>query len=177
MKAIERDYSTPHDIDWAAVYAENLPKIYNYFRYRLGPGPEAEDLTATTFEKAWRGRRKYRRDRAGFSTWLFAIARNVAVDYFRRQHPTQSLDEAGVDVPAMPRVDETVERRMTFAHLQRLLAQLPERERELVALKYGAALTNRKIAELTGLSESNVGTILHRVVARLRRQWEEEDER
>ena len=48
---------------------------------------------------------------------------------------------------------------------------LPEREREVIALRYGSGLTNRAIARLTGLSESNVGTILHRTVARLREAW------
>jgi RNA polymerase sigma-70 factor (ECF subfamily) len=56
--------------------------------------------------------------------------------------------------------------------LAKLLRGLSGRERELVGLKYGAGLTNRAISELTGLSESNVGTILHRVVGRLRREWE-----
>lgn len=56
--------------------------------------------------------------------------------------------------------------------LLRLLLQLEERERELVALKYGAGLTNRDIARLTGLSESNVGVILHRTVRSLRQEWE-----
>jgi len=55
-----------------------------------------------------------------------------------------------------------------------MLTQLPVRERELIALKYGGGLTNRVIAKTTGLSESNVGTILHRVVGRLRLQWEDE---
>ena len=58
-----------------------------------------------------------------------------------------------------------------LARLGALLETLPQREQELVALKYGAEATNRAIAELTGLSESNVGTILHRVVQALRRDW------
>jgi RNA polymerase sigma-70 factor (ECF subfamily) len=58
-----------------------------------------------------------------------------------------------------------------IARLVRLVEQLPEREQELLALKYGAEATNRAIAGLTGLSESNVGTILHRAVTALRRDW------
>ena len=46
-------------------------------------------------------------------------------------------------------------------------------ERELVSLKYGAGVTNRAIAQLTGLSESNVGTILHRTIDALRARWDE----
>lgn len=58
-----------------------------------------------------------------------------------------------------------------LSRLGRLTARLPEREQELIALKYGAALNNREIARLTGLSESNVGTSLYRIVQTLRSQW------
>src|SRR5688572_18420569 len=78
--------------DWEALYRDSLPRVYNYFRYRVGDGPLAEDLTSATFEKAWRYRERYRRELAAFSTWLFTIARNVAVDHFRRQHAELALD-------------------------------------------------------------------------------------
>ena len=61
--------------------------------------------------------------------------------------------------------------RSDIERLARLLERLPERERELIALKYGADMTNRSIARLTGLSESNVGTILHRTIQVLRAEW------
>src|SRR5688572_19950149 len=79
--------------DWDALYAEQLPRVYNYFRYRVGRGPEAEDLTSITFEKAWRARHRYRRDRSAFGTWLFAVARNVAVDHYRRRRKQVPLEE------------------------------------------------------------------------------------
>ena len=166
--------SAAQNVDWNALYADHLPRVYNYFRYRVGDGPEAEDLTAETFEKAWRGRMRYRRSRGAFSTWLFTIARNVAVDSFRRRRPTVPFDTVHGRADGMP-LDEVVQRHGDLARLGALLARLPTRERELVALKYGAGLTNRSIAGLTGLSESNVGTILHRVVRRLREQWEREE--
>lgn len=56
---------------------------------------------------------------------------------------------------ATPSVEALAERRADFAQLSALLAQLPERERELIALKYGAELSNRHIAALTGPSESH----------------------
>ena len=79
-------------IDWNALYAEQLPRVYNYFRYRVGDDALAEDLTTATFEKAWRSRKRFRRDRAAFSTWLFTIARNVAIDHFRRRRPIMSIE-------------------------------------------------------------------------------------
>jgi RNA polymerase sigma-70 factor (ECF subfamily) len=156
--------------NWEAVYTEQLPRVYNFFRYRLGNEAHAEDLTSRTFEKAWSARARYRRDLAGFSTWLLSIARNVAIDHLRAQRPHLPLEAAEeVATPGTPHDD--VAKASDLARLGALLKTLAPREQELVALKYGAEATNRAIAELTGLSESNVGTILHRVVQALRRDW------
>ncbi|MBL8045835.1 MAG: RNA polymerase sigma factor [Anaerolineales bacterium] len=159
--------------DWDALYTEHLPRVYNFFRYRTGVAAVAEDLTSATFEKAWRHRERYRRDLAAFATWLFSIARNVAADFFRRERPTAPLEEANA-LPGEEAPEVIVQQRLMFARLAALLAQLPERERELIALKYGAELNNREIAKLTGLSESNVGTVLSRAVQKLRTEWEPE---
>lgn len=159
------------ETDWETVYWEQMPRVYNFFRYRLGDNALAEDLTATTFTKAWRSREQYAHDLGAFSTWLFTIARHVAADYFRRQRTETSLDSIP-HIADETDVEATVQKRRDFARLASLLTGLSERERELVALKYGAEMTNRAIAQVTGLSESNVGTILHRVVLKLREQWE-----
>jgi RNA polymerase sigma-70 factor (ECF subfamily) len=156
--------------DWEAVYVEQLPRLFNFFRYRLGNEAHAEDLTSRTFEKAWSARARYRRDLAGFSTWLLSIARNVATDHLRAQRPHLPL-EAAEEIAANDTPHDEAARASDLARLGMLLEKLPAREQELVALKYGAEATNRVIAELTGLSESNVGTILHRVVRALRRDW------
>ena len=163
-------------VDWDTVFQAELPRVYNFFRYRLGEDAEAEDLTSATFEKAWVKRGSYHYDRAAFSTWLFSIARNLAIDHHRRNQQTISLDEhMDLEAPA-PGVEQQVQMQQDFAHLEKLLATLPEREQELVAFKYGADLTNREIARLTGLIETNVGSILHRVVNKLRNQWEAHNE-
>lgn len=157
--------------DWDAVFAEELPRVYNFFRYRFGDVPDVEDLTSRTFEKAWRARDRYRRDLAGFSTWLVSIARNVAVDHVRARRTYLPID-AAEPVAASARTPEEVAIHNSEAdRLASLLASLSDRERELIALKYGAGLTNRAIARATGLSESNIGTILHRAVTALRGRW------
>lgn len=134
--------------DWDAVYATELPGVYNFFRYRLGDETLAEDLTSRTFEKAWRARRRYRRDLAGFRTWLLSIARNVAIDHFRAQRPP-ALPIDAMELAA----DGTPEDENAFASdLERLVAligHLPERDQEVLAFKYGAEATNRVIARLT----------------------------
>ena len=160
-------------VDFEAVYRTELPRVYNFFRYRLGDDQTAEDLTAETFEKAWRHRERYRHDLASFSTWLFTIARRVATDHFRKWRPTLPLDQVEGSIHTQS-IEDTAQERTEFAQLSVLLARLAERERELVALKYGAGLTNRAIARISGLSESNVSTILSRVTHQLRAQLENE---
>jgi len=175
--ALETDIADPFparlaaaDPSWDAVYAEQLPRVYNFFRYRLRDSTLAEDLTSQTFEKAWRARHRYRRDVAGFATWLLAIARNVAIDHGRARREHAPL-EAAVDVAATGTPEEAQAHASDRERLAALIERLPDRERELLALKYGAGATNRAIAVVTGLSESNVGTIIHRAVQALRRDW------
>lgn len=158
------------DVDWNAVYASHLPRVYNYFRFRLGGNAEAQDLTARAFEKAWRERHRYRRDLAGFTTWLFTIAHNVGVDYLRTRRDHVPIDGAG-DLVAEGTPEASAAHASDLARLQALTGRMPERTREIIALKYGAGANNRVIAKLTGLSESNVGTILHRAVEALRAEW------
>ncbi|HET7498196.1 MAG TPA: sigma-70 family RNA polymerase sigma factor, partial [Candidatus Eisenbacteria bacterium] len=102
----------------------------------------------------------------------FAVARNVAIDHFRSARASVPLEEAA-GLPGGPTPEEIAEKRSDEARLGLLLARRPDRERELLALKYGAEHTNRDIARMTGLSESNVGTILHRAVQALRADWDE----
>ena len=92
-------------VDWEAVYREEMPRVFNYFRYRGFERATAEDLTSATFEKAWRARDRYRRDRAAVSTWLLAIGRNVAIDHFRRSRPEVPIEDEAL------RDDETPETR------------------------------------------------------------------
>lgn len=158
-------------VDFEAFYNKELPRVYNYFRFRVGNNALAEDLTADTFSKAWRNRDHYRKDLAAFSTWIFTIARRVFVDHLRKNHSDIPLDEIH-NLPTDETMEDVIQKRADFARLTILLSQLADRDRELVALRYGAGLTNRAIARLTGLSESNVGVILHHTVQTLKTKWE-----
>jgi RNA polymerase sigma-70 factor, ECF subfamily len=162
------------DVDWNVAYSDQLPRVYNYLRFRIGNETDAEELTSRTFEKAWRSRNLYRRDLAGFSTWLFTIAQNVAIDHLRARRPHLPLETALEVVSAESPHDEA-ERDSNLTRLAVLMQRLSPRDQEVVALKYGAELTNREIARLTSLSESNVGTLLHRAVRVLRSGWDSQE--
>lgn len=160
-------------INWKEIYDYLLPRVFHFFFYRVGDTFIAEELTAITFEKAWVSRKNYKQDVSAFQSWLFGIARNVAVNYFRKNKNEIPLDST--NIPAVQNVEKEIDSQVDYERLAIILKILSERERLLVSLKYGAELNNREIAHQTGLSESNVGTILFRTVKKLRDKWEKED--
>ena len=158
-------------INWDALYKEHVGRVYNYFRYRVGDSATAEDLTATTFEKAWKKRKRFRGKADKFTHWLYAIARNVANDYFRKSPNLLSLDDV-LTLPATDQLSEKVADKLEFERLVCWIQKMPARTQEILTLKYGASLTNRQIAHQLNLSESNIGSILHRAIHKLRQQME-----
>ena len=157
-------------IDWQRHYNELLPKVFRFFWFKVGDRSLSEDLAAATFEKAWKSRERFREDLGEFDGWVFGIARNVVSDHFRSQKPQENFDEPCLASPSR-QIENEVEKLDDFARLQQIVITLDSRERDLISYKYGAELTNRQIAHLTGLSESNVGVILFRAVEKLRSQW------
>lgn len=170
MKCTSRR-NKPEEIDWREVYDELLPRVFHYFYYKVGDVCIAEELAAITFEKTWKNRKKYNLRLGKLRFYIFGIAKNVVVDYFRRKHDEIQLEDVA-GIPGGKTVEEQVERNSNHHRIAELVAALSERERNLISLKYGSGMTNREIARFTGLSESNVGTILHRTVVKLREKWE-----
>ena len=146
--------------------------LVGYLTGIVNDAERARDLAQETFLRIYRHASVYRTT-SRFTTWLFHIARNVARDHFRSRRAHLSLEHA-TEIAAPERMEDEVEHRSDARRLASLLLELAERERELISLKYGAECTNREIARLTGISETNVGTILHRTARRLRDLWGEE---
>jgi len=147
-----------------ALYRSCGADVYAYVASLLRDRAAAEDVTALAFERALRKRRSFDRARGSERAWLFGIARNAALDELRRRSRTAALvtdppDEAVAD----PHDD--ADRRAT---VRAALASLDPRERELIALKFHAGLSNAEIAKVIGASESAAGTRLHRAVTKLR---------
>ena len=173
MEKTSKSMAIAENIDWREVYDCLLPRVFHFFFYKVGDQFLAEELTAITFEKAWVSRKKYKRDLGAFQFWLFGIAQKVAADHFRKSKNEIPLDS--VNPLSSQNVEKEIESKADAERLASILKILSERERSLVSLKYGAESNNREIARQTGLSESNVGTILFRAVAKLRKEWEKID--
>lgn len=157
---------------FADLYRTHTYAVFNYCLFRVSDRAVAEDLTADTFERAWRARNRYRPDRAEFTTWLFGIARHAVTDWQRRRarRPVVPLNQQQpADAPSPEAQFEESEQQI---HLRSLLGTLAADEQELVALKFGAGMTNRQIAQVLGKSESAVGSAIYRVIQKLRARWD-----
>jgi RNA polymerase sigma-70 factor (ECF subfamily) len=149
------------------LYRSSRDDVYAYAAGLLRDPAAAEDVTATAFERAYRKRSRFDPKRGNGRAWLFGIARNAALDELRRRGRQAELAADPEDAASFTAVEaaERSERRLV---LNAALATLDGRERELVALKFFAGLSNAEIANVLGVSESNAGTKLHRVVTKLR---------
>jgi RNA polymerase sigma factor (sigma-70 family) len=150
-----------------ALYQRTFPRVYAYVASMLRDRSAAEEVTAQAFERAYRKRSSYRAGRGSPEAWLFGIARHAALDELRRLKRRAPLEADPEDVGALAPEDhaEGVVRRET---VRAALATLEPKDRDLVALKFQAGLSNAEIGRVLAMSESNVGTKLHRTMEKLR---------
>jgi RNA polymerase sigma-70 factor (ECF subfamily) len=157
--------------DFARAYEEHVWRVYGFLAYRLRDREAAQDLTQVTFERALRAWSRFDPRRGSVSTWLIAIARNLLIDYHRRDRSSrfEQIDERVGPTVAGPEEHDT-----TSPEVVEALAQLSDRDREVVALRFGGDLTGPEIAALLDLSLANVQQILSRSLRKLRALLERE---
>jgi len=143
-----------------------IRRVYSYVAYRIGDGPDAQDVTSATIERALRGRATYDPARGAPVAWILGIARTCLAEAMtRRETPVGELPDAA----SRGDLEEESVRRLSLAAA---LATLDEREQELIALRYGADLTAKRIGEVLGLQTNAVEVALHRALGRLRDRLE-----
>jgi RNA polymerase sigma factor (sigma-70 family) len=157
---------------FASLYERTFPRVYAYVASLLRDRAAAEDVTAQTFERAYRKRSSYRVRRGSPEAWIFGIARNAALDELRRRKRRASLEAEPEDLGAAV-VEEDAELARRREVVRSALGSLDGHERDLIALKFAGGLSNAEIGRILGLSESNAGTRLHRILTKLRKACHE----
>ena len=146
-----------------------IRRVYAYVAYRVGDGPDAEDLTSEVFERALKYRGSYDPGRGGPLPWLIGIARRC-VDG-RRYIPAQA-NPADIEQATSNDLEASALERLTLAGA---VSALDDRGRELIALRYGADLSARQIGVVLGLKTNAVEVALHRALARVRAELEKQE--
>lgn len=145
---------------------ELIQRVYAYVAYRVGPGSDAEDVTSETMLRAVRYKATYDARRGKPISWLIGIARTALADHLAAR---PVVAEQMVDRPSAQNLEAEAVERLTVADA---VARLDQRDRELVALRYGADLSTREIASILGLNANAVDVALHRCRTRLRAELE-----
>jgi RNA polymerase sigma-70 factor, ECF subfamily len=164
--ATKPDASAQKSFSFDELYRESRDDVYGYAAGLLRDRSAAEEVVSTAFERAYRKRGRFDPGRGSARAWLFGIVRNAALDELRRRRRHAPLTDEPLD--GAGGAAGGVERAELRLALRGALDALPSRDRELVALKFFAGLSNAEIARVLGISESNAGTKLHRVVTKLR---------
>jgi RNA polymerase sigma-70 factor (ECF subfamily) len=141
---------------------ELIRRVYAYVAYRIGAGPDADDVTSETFARALRRRETYDAAKGPPVAWLLGIARRciselVTTEAIPSATIAESSDGTAIEDGALRRIE-----------VARAVSTLAPRDRELVALRYGADFTARQIGELLGMRTNAVEVALHRALAQIR---------
>jgi RNA polymerase sigma-70 factor (ECF subfamily) len=160
---------------WYASYGQ---AVYSYVRFHLTSADAAEDVTAETFLKAFQAASRFDPGAGAARTWLFRIAQNTLRDHLRRARVRRHVPLGAMRdlVCQAPSPEERLLWEEQVARLLDAVADLPERDREIVSLRYGSDLDTSAVAEVLGIHEAAVRTRLWRALGRLREAMEERGE-
>ncbi|MDY7079756.1 MAG: sigma-70 family RNA polymerase sigma factor [Chloroflexota bacterium] len=157
------------------LYDHYFPRIHAYVRYRVHSPQDAEDLIADVFFKAIRklGHFKWR-NKSSFAAWLFRIAHNMIVDYYRQQKHQVSVESRDnlMELPSHALLPEQVlTQQETFQQIRALVATLSPWRQEIITLKFFGGLRNCEIAQILGLDERTVAAHLSRGLQNLQHKY------
>lgn len=155
---------------FSELYEYYFPLIYNYIYARIGEGDKTDDLTSQVFEKIVTKINSYNPAYGAFSTWIFKIAQNTIIDYYRKNNRitvvyTEGYTDISFDDDPL---DEMIILREEKKNLLDCLSKLSDRERNIIALKFWAQLSNLEISEVVKESSNHVAVILYRAIKKLK---------
>ena len=155
---------------FAEIYDAYFDRIFRYAFARIGDRAEAEDLAGDVFLRALQAIKSYKPGGAPFSAWLFRIAHNRVVDHFRRKSRRQT-DELHDNIPLVtPPPDEAVATQMTIEDVLRVMGDITEAQRHVIALRFASGLSIAETAQALGKKEGAVKALQYSAIQALRKR-------
>ncbi len=167
LKLILRKAQNGDTQAFAVIYDYFAEKIYRFIYFRVGHKEIAEDVLADTFVKSWQKINQINSPDA-LSGWLYQIARNNIIDYYRVKKETVSLDEVSETLQDLAEPVNEVDASLLQKRILKILKQLPEEQEQVVKYRFFEDLTNEEIAYIMGKSEGAVRVIQHRAITKLK---------
>ena len=155
---------------FGAIYDRFQPEIVRYLTYRTRSAEVAEDLAQQVFLKAWQAIPRFEDRGVPFKAWLYRMAHNQMVDYFRTRRPTTDLE--GVELPEEAEAEQRVLVRETNDRLRDAMDRLSEDHREVLTLRFLLEKSAREAGEVMGRKEVTIRGLQMRALQALRREIE-----
>lgn len=153
------------------IFEKYFDKVYKFINIKTLNHMDAEDIALLVFEKVHANLDSYSSSKANFETWLFTIVRNEVASFYRKkQVQTVSMDAAGPLTDGGQSPEKIAELADINSDLRLALAKLNDKERTIIAYKYGAGMKNTDIGDLFNISAANVGVVLFRALKKLKKE-------
>ena len=155
------------------LYDIFFPKIFSYVTWRIGSEKDVEDVVADIFMKMVKNVSSYHTQKHGsFQSWLYCIAKNTIIDYYRTHKTSITLDELPEIKIEETTLDVQLDTRAMFIKIVTLLDKLPARQAEIIRLKFIAELQNKEIAQVLNINEKSVSASVAKGIAKLKKELE-----
>jgi RNA polymerase sigma-70 factor (ECF subfamily) len=162
------------EIALGELYDQYASRVYAYIYRRVGNAHLAEDLTGDVFVRVIQAVQAERFWHTSFQAWLYRIAHNLVVDYYRRQPPAVELELDEQMIANEENLTSTVTKRLSNQFLRTAISRLTPSQQQVLALRFGEGLTARETAEVMDKSTGAIEALQHRALAALRRVLEKE---
>ncbi len=162
---------------FAGLYDRFVEKIYKYVYYRVGTVVQAEELTSQVFLKAWESIRGYRWTERPFAAWLYRIAHNLVIDYFRTHRPLVSIDELPLSDENLVDLDDVVQQHSDADMLRKAITHLTDDQQQVIVLKFLEGYSTEEIARMMGKDAGAIRALQHRALAALQKMLAGREER
>jgi RNA polymerase sigma-70 factor (ECF subfamily) len=156
--------------DLHQLYETYFQDVYQYLLYFTNSSNDAEDLTQETFIKVFRHYDAFQH-KSSVKTWIFSIAKNIAIDYFRKKKTISLLPEffSKLNIADQSRTEENVEKLEEWEQLQLALLKLKPQQRNVVILRGLQEMSTKEAAEILGWTESKVKVTFHRALKEMQK--------
>ena len=157
---------------FAQLYEQNFDKIYRYISLKVGNNTEAEDMTQQVFIKALQSISTYKWQDVPFSAWLFRIAHNQVIDYYRkqtRQATTPLYEYMAVSDSSDSNPEKMVEQKSDIEHLLLVSKKLTPAQQEVISLRFAGELSIIEVARIMGKTQGAVKALQHSAIIALRK--------
>ena len=171
-----REETRPLDADgFVRLFENSRDGLFRYLRARCATDDEAADLTAATFERAWRSRDRFRGSKSGSSAWIFQIARRLTIDAARTRSATRRGLIFWPPPDTAPDPADLVLRDERDRLLANRLRSLSDLQREVILLRFAGGLTSREIGEVIGKREEATQKLIARALDRLKEAYRDDE--